>query len=75
MESKKKLSAGAGFVAGALFGALAVFVPIVSSGHTPAPAAAKAAAPRKAQPAAQEKRDSANAPEASCDSTCDVQLD
>lgn len=75
MESKQKMSAGAGFAAGALFGAIAVFVPFVSSGHPAAPAAEKATAPLSAQPAAQEKRDSVKAPDAGCDATCDVQLD
>ena len=75
MESKKKMSVGMGFAAGALFGAIAVFVPLVSTGHPSSPAADKTAAPRKAQPAASEKRDTAKTPDASSDATCDVQLD
>jgi hypothetical protein len=74
MESKK-MSVGMGFAAGALFGAIAVFVPLVSAGHPASPAVEKTVAPGKAQPAASEKRDSAKTPDASCDETCDVQLD
>ena len=37
MESKKKMSVGMGFAAGALFGAIAVFVPLVSAGHPASP--------------------------------------
>jgi hypothetical protein len=74
MESKKKMSVGMGFAAGALFGAIAVFVPLVSAGH-PASPAQKTVAPQKAQPAASEKRDSVKTPYASSDATCDVQLD
>lgn len=75
MESKKKMSVGMGFAAGALFGAIAVFVPLASAGHTASPGAEKTAAPQKAQPAASERRDSQKTPDASCDATCDVQLD
>ena len=74
MESSKKMSVGMGFAAGALFGAIAVFVPLVSAGH-PAPAAKKTFAPQKAQPTSSEKRDSAKTPDASTDASCDVQLD
>jgi hypothetical protein len=71
-SSKKKMSVGMGFAAGALFGAIAVFVPLVSAGH-PAPAA-KTTAPQQAKPASSEL-DGAKTPEATCDATCDVQLD
>jgi hypothetical protein len=41
MESKRKMSVGMGFAAGALFGAIVVFVPFVSAGHPAFPAAEK----------------------------------
>ena len=72
-SSKKKMSVGMGFAAGALFGAIAVFVPLVSAGH-PAPAAKQTIAPQKAQPASSEL-EGAKTPDANCDATCDVQLD
>jgi hypothetical protein len=80
MGSKKRMSVGMGFAAGALVGAIAVFVPFASAGH-PRTDARQGAQPRRsvrkpAAPPAVPKKDAArDSSEASSDAACDVQLD
>ena len=78
MESKRKMSVGVSFAAGALFGAIAVFVPFVSAGHprtASRPAAESSGKPAAAAPAASKKDAVRDSKEASSDASCDVQLD
>ncbi|MDQ6893874.1 MAG: hypothetical protein M3167_14475 [Acidobacteriota bacterium] len=90
METKNKVSAGMGFAAGALFGAIAVFVPFVSVGHprtngeragervssSPStPAAGARRTEAKKGAAASTKTDASEPPKASNEASCDVQLD
>jgi hypothetical protein len=80
MGSKKKMSVGMGFAAGALVGAIAVFVPFASAGH-PRTDARQSAEPRSsvrkpaAAPAASKKDAARDSTEAKSDAACDVQLD
>jgi hypothetical protein len=79
--SGKHISPRLTFAAGVFLGAIAVFVPLASAGHSGSPGAGRSSAP-VAGPSAVDtgssssmKQDSVKSNEPSNEATCDVQLD